>query len=131
MRACISKQSGSDKTDQPQDLISSITNLRKKYLTSGKNIDQTLDELVEKWNYMVDKTARKNLTMDINSLIKDFLRGRKRLIVRYKTMNESRISAFGDDLLRQMSNLKIKNNDAFRDYIELYMLKLLGNLKAL
>jgi hypothetical protein len=125
------RQADSDRGKQSQDLLTSINSLKKKYLSSGKDMEHTLAELIEKWNYMVDKTARKHLTEDINSLIKDFLRSKKRLIVRYKTMDEERISTLADDLLRQMTNLKIKNRDAFRDYIELYMLKLLGNLKAL
>ncbi len=125
------KQQGSSKTGQPKDFMASITYLKNKYLTSGKDMNQALDELVEKWNYMVDKTARKNLTLDINSLIRDYLRGRKRVIVRYQTLNEKRIASLADDLVRQTSNLNIKNRDAFRQYIELYILKLLGNIKAL
>ncbi|MCL2481226.1 MAG: hypothetical protein FWF38_05900 [Spirochaetaceae bacterium] len=126
-----SKKSGSDKSAQPQDLLSSISNLREKYLSPGKDVNQTLEELVEKWNHMVDKTARKNLIVDINSLIKDFLRSRKRLIIRYKILDEKKVSVLADDLLRQMSNLDIRNKDVFRHYIKLYMLKLLGNLKGL
>jgi len=127
-----SRKNDSDKAGQPpQDLLGSISSLRKKYLSSGKDENQTLDELVEKWNYMVDKIARKNLILDINSLIKDFLRGKKRLIIRYKTLDEKKVSVLADDLLRQMSNLNIKHKDAFRQYVILYMLKLLGNLKAL
>ncbi|MCL2792203.1 MAG: hypothetical protein FWD87_03855 [Spirochaetaceae bacterium] len=126
-----SKKAASVKADKNQDFLSSISNLRNKYLSPGKDLEQTLEELIEKWNFMVDKTARKNLTLDINSLIKGFLRSRKRVLVRYKTLNEKRISELTDDLLIQMTNLGIKNKDAFRVYIELYMLKLLGNMRTL
>ncbi|MCL2706402.1 MAG: hypothetical protein FWE72_09380, partial [Spirochaetaceae bacterium] len=126
-----SKKAGSDSAGQSKDLLSSISNLREKYLSPGKDETETLDELTEKWNHMVDKTARKNLIVDINSLIKDFLRSRKRLIIRYKNLDEKKVSVLADDLLRQMSNLDIKNKDAFKHYIKLYMLKLLANLKGL
>ncbi|MCL2293580.1 MAG: hypothetical protein FWC36_01760 [Spirochaetes bacterium] len=125
-----SRQTSPEKAAAPQDLLGSISRLREIYL-SGKEMNHALEELIEKWNYMVDKKARKNLTEDINSLIRGFLRSRKRVIIRYKTLNEGRITTLRDDIMKQVSNANIKNKDAFRAYIDLYVIKLLGNLKGL
>jgi hypothetical protein len=121
------QQSNPAKPSHLQDLLDSINILKESYLSPGKNMDQTLEELIEKWNYMSDKS----LTKDINVLIKKFLQQRKHLLVRYRTLDENKISELSDGILDQASSFDIKNKNAFKRYVALFMLKLLGNIKNL
>ena len=105
-----------------------ISDLKKQYLESEKNIDITLDELSEKWNPLYDATARKNLVEDVNSLVRDFIRTKKKLFLKYPP-DSKRISALAEDLVIKTSNIGIKKKEPFRVYVELYIIKLLETLK--
>ncbi len=105
-----------------------ISDLKKQYLESEKNIDMTLDELSEKWNPLYDATARKNLVEDVNSLVRDFIRTKKKLFLKYPP-DSKRISALAEDLVIKTSNIGIKKKEPFRVYVELYIIKLLETLK--
>ncbi len=107
-----------------------IKALKKKYLRDNRDINLTLEELAEKWNPLFDREKRQDLVEDINSLIRDFIRSKKRLLIKFPP-DEKRIKALTDDLLNKTSKIGIKKQDSFRKNVELYIIKLLDNIKSL
>lgn len=105
-----------------------IKELEKEFLGTNRNLDETLHELADRWNPLLDERAKRNLIEDVNSLTRDFLR-RMKVGFRMIPPDANRIR----DLSRRLSQ-----NDAFSEirrkkdlerYLELYMLKLLGKIK--
>ena len=106
-----------------------VRNLKKQFLGSESgNINLTLEELSEKWNPLYDEGARSNLVEDINSLIRDFIRTKKKLFIKYPP-DAKRISALAEDLVNKTSNVGIKKQEPYKMYVELYIIKLLENIK--
>ncbi len=84
--------------------------------------------LSEKWNPLYDEQARANLVEDVNSLIRDFIRTKKKLFMKYPP-DAKRISALAEDLVNKTSNVGIKKQEPYKRYVELYIIKLLENIK--
>ena len=123
------KPSPADKGRSSVNYASAIHNLKKQFLGSeGGNLNQSLDELAEKWNPLYEPQARTNLVEDVNSLIRDFIRTKKKLFMKYPP-DAKRISALAEDLVHKTSNVGIKKQEPYRQYVELYIIKLLENIK--
>ncbi len=129
-REAASKQQSGDKIVQAPGYQEAVKTLKGKFLKGDKALNPTLDELAEKWNPLYDKTARANLVEDINSLVRDFIRKKKKLMLRYPP-DVKRIASLTDDLVNKTSKIGIKKKEPFRNYIELYIIKLLENIKGL
>jgi hypothetical protein len=90
----------------------------------GYKLEEYLQTLIGRWNNLLDPVAKANLTEDINSLIRDYLRG---------VLRTMKPSGFTADRLEMMSSnladtpnlLKIRNHKALQEYIKLYMIKML------
>ncbi len=123
-----SQNAGSRSKAQSAEFQKAIKRLEKEFLGTNRNIDETLHELADRWNPLLDERAKRNLIEDVNSLTRDFLR-RMKVGFRMIPPDANRIR----DLARRLSQ-----NDAFSEirrkkdlerYLELYMLKLLGKIK--
>ncbi|HUI70129.1 MAG TPA: hypothetical protein VL354_06380 [Spirochaetia bacterium] len=102
----------------------SIQALLSHYVTSGKTVDLTLEELSEKWNPLYDPRAKKNLVEDVNALVRDFLRPiRKSFLLQPPDLK--RIHALAEQLSTSKSLEKIKKREILKNYIELYMIRCL------
>ena len=119
---------GSRSKAQSAEFQKAIKQLEKEFLGTNRNLDETLHELADRWNPLLDERSKRNLIEDVNSLTRDFLR-RMKVGFRMIPPDASRIR----DLARRLSQ-----NDAFSEirrkkdlerYLELYMLKLLGKIK--
>jgi len=123
-----SRNAGSKSKAQSAEFQKAIARLEKEFLGTNRSIDETLRELADRWNPLLDERAKRNLIEDVNSLTRDFLR-RMKVGFRMIPPDANRIR----DLARRLSQ-----NDAFSEirrkkdlerYLELYMLKLLGKIK--
>jgi hypothetical protein len=96
----------------------------RRLVPQGYNLEEYLQTLVGRWNNLLDPVAKANLTEDINSLVRDYLRG---------VLRTMKPSGFTADRLEMMSSnladtpnlLKIRNHKALQEYIKLYMIKML------
>ncbi|MBA7626764.1 hypothetical protein ES703_34220 [subsurface metagenome] len=88
-------------------------------------IPEKLTELSEKWNPLFDPVARKNLIEDVNAMIRDFVRSRKKGF-RVKPPDVQRIDVLAEELAANRAFASIKRKDYFKQYIEVYIIKLLG-----
>jgi hypothetical protein len=87
-----------------------------------------MEEHLEHWNRTLDQTAKQNLTEDVNSLIRDYIRRILRTL-RASSFDENRIENLAQTLVDTPSLMKIKNRDALLAYTRLYILYLISNMK--
>jgi hypothetical protein len=98
--------------------------LTSQYVDSGRDIDETLEELIEEWNPLVESQAKQDLVEDVNAAVRDFLRKIRRKMV--TPPDRARIQNLASQIAEYQAFNRIKQKRAFQRYIELYMIKLLG-----
>jgi hypothetical protein len=103
----------------------SISSLKEQFVGSDKTIADSLSELMEKWNPLYDTQARRNLVEDVNSMVRDYLRNIRRTF-RITPPDAARIRSLAEKLAANKSFARIKRKDYFTRYLEIYMIKLLG-----
>jgi len=102
-----------------------IGSLKEQYVGSDKTIADSLSELKDKWNPLYDPQARKNLVEDVNAMVRDYLRNIRRTF-RIAPPDAARIHSLAEKLAANKSFARIKSKDYFIRYLEIYMIKLLG-----
>jgi hypothetical protein len=107
------------------ELIQSARLIESAIVPNGKTIDEYLAELEGKWLQLLNKKARQNLVIDVQSLLRDNLRNALKV---YKLKRITRES------LREMSALliarspglqRIRDQESLCLYMELFTLQLL------
>jgi hypothetical protein len=99
--------------------------IAKEVLPQGRGLDDYLVELEGRWNSLLNPEAKRNLTYDVESLARDYLRGVLRTMGT-GTFTTERLKNLGSSLADSPTLLKIKNHKALELYIQLYMIKILG-----
>ncbi len=94
-------------------------------LPRGRSLDEYLRELEERWNTLLSLDAKKNLSYDVNSLARDYLRGVLRNLGGSSFTTE-RVKNLGSSLADSPTLMKIKNHQALELYLQLYMVKILS-----
>lgn len=79
------------------------------------------------WNKLIGKVTHNNLTEDVNSLIKDYLRKVLRNM-KSEGFNKERIENLAESLVKTPPMQKIGEPDALTMYIQLYIIKLVKNI---
>jgi len=102
-----------------------VQELKLHFVGTEKTVPERLGELAVKWNPLYDSQARTELVEDVNSMIRDFLRGLRRGL-RLKPPDTERIQALAAQLSQNKAFDRIKRKDLFRQYIEVYLIKLLS-----
>lgn len=125
-----SDENNKEKRRASQEFQKAVVNLKKKYLHDGQTIDESLDELMDQWNPLLNKLDRAALEEDVNSLIRDFIRKKKAFFIK-NPPDEKRFANLAEDLLRKTSSIGINKKESFGKYIELYIIKLFENIKKL
>lgn len=110
---------------QAAQFKAAIHRLEKSFIDDGATLEISMRQLAEKWNPLLDPTAKKNLIEDVNALVRDYLR-RVRSGFRIKAPDAARIRNMARELSEHEALTKIPKTEPLRQYIELYMLKLLG-----
>jgi hypothetical protein len=104
---------------------SSALRIQTDILPEGQTIDGYLELLEERWCSLRDEDTRKTLIIGVKSLLKDNLRKNIKL-KSLKWIKRDDLREIIDYLIGQNSTLvKLKDQEALRVYMELYMLKLL------
>jgi hypothetical protein len=102
-----------------------ISSLKEQFVGSDRTIADSLSELMEKWNPLYDPQARSDLVEDVNSMTRDYLRNIRRTF-RVAPPDAARIRSLAEKLAANKSFARIKRKDYFTRYLEIYMIKLLG-----
>ena len=99
--------------------------IARTLLPSGYSLDEYLREVEGRWNTMLGAEAKSNLREDINSLVRDYLRGVLRTM-RGEALGVERVKNLAATLADTPNLRKIKNHQALELYIQLYMAKVIG-----
>ena len=95
-----------------------------RMLPRGQTLDEYLSTLSGRWNTLLDPVAKANLTEDINSLARDYLRTALRSM-RPSSFTPERIQNMAAILADRPNLMRIRNHQALEEYIRLYMIKML------
>jgi hypothetical protein len=106
------------------DFLCTIQSFASRYVPKGRTIDETLEDLAEKWNPLFAIEQRENLVADVNALVRDFLRPIRRSLIE-RLPDAKRIHAIADQLSTSKSLAQIKKRDILTRYIELYVIRCL------
>ncbi|MBN2737563.1 MAG: hypothetical protein JXR70_11325 [Spirochaetales bacterium] len=104
---------------------SAIENLKIELVGKNMSVNEKLENLMEKWNPLYDSVAKKNLVDDVNSIIRDYLRRISKSFA-VRPPDVKRIQTLAEHLSENRSFDEIKHKEYFKYYIEIYMIKLLG-----
>lgn len=96
----------------------------KRMVPKGMSLEDYLGALNGRWNSLLDPVAKANLTEDINSLVRDFLRTSLRTM-KPSSFTQDRIESMAATLADRPNLLRIRNHAALEEYIRLYMVKAL------
>jgi len=95
-----------------------------RLLPQGQNLENYLGVLSSRWNTLLDPVSKANLTEDINSLVRDYLRTALRSM-KPSSFTPDRIQNMAANLADRPNLLRIRNHQALEEYIRLYMIKML------
>lgn len=110
------------------ELADTAKELAKEMIPEGSTLDRELDYLCDQWNQMISKEAHIQLTDDVNALIRDYTR-RVVKTVSYQSFNRDRVENLANTLCRSPNLQKIKDQKALKEYVALYILRLVSNTK--
>ncbi len=115
---------GTTYTDKKAAYEKAVQVLKEHFVGKGLNASTSLKELADKWNPLFDRKARENLIEDVNSMIRDYIRGLRKGF-RIKPPNVERLEAIAQKLSQHSAFERIKKRELFKHYIEIYMITLL------
>lgn len=110
---------------QSPEVTKKLEAVEEELLPGSRPLDDELIFLSDKWNLLIEKTAHDALLMDTNDLIKDYF---KREIQRPRSFptTVSELQFHAERIIhRHLGHEQIKNKTAFRDYIVLFLFKLI------
>lgn len=118
--------------EKPQSKQAGLANkaneISRELIPEGSTLDRELDYLCKQWNKMISKDAYNSLTEDVNSLIRDYTR-RVVKTLSSQTFTKERIDNLAQTLVNTPNMQKIKEQRALKEYVMLYMLRLVTNFK--
>ena len=103
---------------------SSALRIKSDIVPEGKDIDEYIEELEDRWCSLRDDDTRKNLILGVKALMKDKLRQNIKL-KKLASIKRGDLHEIAEYIINQNSTLvKLKDQESLRTYMELYMLKL-------
>jgi hypothetical protein len=102
-----------------------VQDLKVQFVGRDKTVPEKLGELAERWNPLYDPKARTDLVEDVNAMIRDYLRSMRRGF-RIRPPDAARLQALAAQISQNKAFDRIKRKDLFTRYIEVYMIKILG-----
>jgi hypothetical protein len=109
--------------DRQNELRDAAARVEKSVVPPNVSLDDYLVDLESKWNTLLNIEAKRDLTEDVNSLIRDYLRGVIRTM-RGTTFTLERLQSLAETLVGSPALLRIKNTGPLRSYIVAYMIRL-------
>ncbi len=106
----------------------SLEYLKNQYNYSTHTIHDSLDELVNQWNPLLDSDARNNLVKDVNNMVRDYIRKILRETA-FAVPDKERVANIAELLAGNKAFNIIKKRESFINYIEIYIVKILTETK--
>jgi len=122
---------GGDASDRKQqrkaELKKAVSIIEKKLVPADSTLAAEIKTQRDIWNRTLDPQGKVNLTEDVNSLIRDYIR-RILKTLKASTFDLARVENLANTLVDTPGLVKIKNRDALLAYVELYILHLIRNI---
>lgn len=118
------------KVSDNNNLGNSVEILKEQFLVPGETVETELENLIERWNPLIDAVAKRNLVEDVNSFIRDYVRKLKRSFIT-NPPNRERVENIAQNLSRAQAFDAIKDKDSLIRYMAVYIIKLLGELRPI
>ena len=100
--------------------------ISESLIPPGSTLDRELDSYLKQWNKMITKEGHTQLTEDVNTLIRDYMRKVIRT-VSATTFTQERVQSLAETLCKTPNMQKINGGDALFMYVQLYRLRLVSN----
>lgn len=113
--------------DRKKDLVNAAKALEDKMIPQGSTLDRELHSYEHQWNMLINKKLAADLTEDVNSLIRDYVRKTLRTI-QGSSFTDERVRGLAETLAKTPSLQKIKDQEELTMYIQLYIIKLVKSL---
>lgn len=109
------------------ELKTAALEAEKFYVPENSTLDRELASYEQVWNKLINKQAREDLTEDVNSLIRDYVRKIIKTL-RATSFTPDRIRNLAETLAKTPGMQKIKDQGELCMYIQLYMVRLIKNM---
>ena len=116
------------KMTKTESLAAAANEITKELIPEGSSLDRELDYLARQWNKMISKEAYRNLTDDVNCLIRDYTR-RVVKTLSSTSFTKERVENLAKTLVNTPNMKKIKEEKALTEYVILYILRLVSNFQ--
>lgn len=119
--------SGSHKPVSRKEAIAAAAKkISESLISPGSTLDRELDSYLKQWNKMITKEGYTQLTEDVNTLIRDYMRKVIKTISA-TTFTQERVQSLAETLCKTPNMQKINGGDALFMYVQLYILRLVSN----
>jgi len=109
------------------ELKGAASYIERKLVPEGSTLKNELSATLDLWNRTLDAQIKDNLTEDVNSLVRDYIR-RILKTLKASTFDLPRVENLATTLVDTPGLIKIKNRDALLAYVKLYILQLIKNI---
>ena len=111
--------------EQLERFRKAVMKLKNHYVGEQGSLKDEISSSINVWNPLMDGQAKKDLIEDVNSMIRDYIRGMKKGFS-VKPPDVSRIRNIAEHLSENRAFEKIKKKDEFMRYMELYIVNILS-----
>jgi hypothetical protein len=123
------EQDSLEESDHAGAIMMAAEELEFDIVPPGYTIDSYLDELAVRWSRLIDKQARENLIYDVKFLARDQLRRHLKIHKQFEPTREALNQMAYDTVIRNTALSSLSARDSLILFIELYMVKLLLNIR--
>ena len=119
-----------EENDQAAEIRAAAEELEFILVPPGYKLENFLEELESRWSRLIDKKARDNLIEDVKSLIRDNLRRNLRVQKKF-VLTQEIIEQMAVNIITRTPSLSVlSGRDSLVLYAELYLIKLLENIRS-
>ena len=134
VKTLLAKENGGEEdifeeTPKTNDIKAAAFELELHLIPAGHTLDSYLAELEDRWSRLIDRKARENLINDVKFLARDNLRRVLKIQKHFKPTQETLSELAANLVSRNKALSSLSARDSLLLYLELYMIKLLGNVK--
>jgi hypothetical protein len=115
--------------DKKKELRNAAKALEEQIVPEGSTLERELSAYNHQWNRMLNKKHAMDLTEDVNSLIRDYIRKIVKTL-HGSTFTMERVQNLAESLAKRTPALsKIPDQEQLIMYIQLYIVKLIKNIQ--
>ena len=101
-----------------------VASLSKEIIPEGLSMDEALQKYLDLWNTNLNPKLRNNLTEDVNSFIRDYIKSIQRKLP-ISSLDKKRICELAETVTGTNSLSSIKDKKALKAYAQVYILKVI------